>query len=302
MNQVNLSGAVLSFTAAVLSCHADGDVPSQSDGANLDTSVVYRMAEPDSGADAKAPTAPASDDATTLAKKLSNPVANLISVPFQLNYDKGFGPNDANKFTLNIQPVIPVSISDDWNIIFRTILPVIYQDAPAPGMGDKFGLGDTTASQFFSPKEPGPWGLIWGVGPVEYIPTATDSQLGQGQLGLGPTAVVLKQDHGWTYGILANHIWRVAGSHGDPNVNASYMQPFVAYTWPTATTLTLNTESTYDWTAKQWTTPLNLMLSQVFKIGEQPVSFQIGGRYYAESPAQGPTWGLRFNLTFLFPR
>jgi len=274
----------------------------QSDGYQLDSTVSYRLAEPETNTEAKPAMAPAADDAAALAKKLSNPVASLISVPFQLNYDKGFGPNDADKFTLNIQPVIPVSISDDWNIIFRTILPVIYQDAPAPGTSDEFGLGDTTASQFFSPKEPGPWGLIWGIGPVEYIPTATDSQLGQGQLGLGPTAVVLKQDHGWTYGILANHIWKVAGPNGNPDVNASYMQPFVAYTWPTATTLTLNTESTYDWTGKQWTVPINLMLSQVLKVGDQPVSLQIGGRYYAESPAQGPTWGLRFNLTFLFPR
>lgn len=294
-------GAAMALVFAGALCRGSDGV-SEGNASGLDASVSYRMSEPEAGTSNKAPMAAASDDAAALAKKLSNPVASLISVPFQLNYDKGFGPNDANKFTLNIQPVIPVSISKDWNIIFRTILPVIYQDAPAPGMGDKFGLGDTTASQFFSPKEPGPWGLIWGVGPVEYIPTATDSQLGMGQLGLGPTAVVLKQQGGWTGGILANHIWKVAGPHGDPDLNATYLQPFVAYTWPTATTVTLNTESTYDWTGKQWTVPINLMLSQVLKIGEQPVSLQIGGRYYAESPAQGPTWGLRFNLTFLFPK
>lgn len=302
MSQVSHSAVAVLVGASVVCGRAVGGETEQQKPAILDTSVVYRMSAPEHPTDATASAAPAANDDVALAKKLSNPVASLISVPFQLNYDKGFGPNDANKFTLNIQPVIPVSISQDWNIIFRTIVPVIYQDAPAPGMSDAFGLGDTTASQFFSPKEPGPWGLIWGVGPVEYIPTATDSQLGQGQLGLGPTAVVLKQDGGWTYGMLANHIWKVAGPHTDPDVNSTFLQPFAAYTWPTATTLTLNTESTYDWTGKQWTVPINLMLSQIFKIGEQPVSFQIGGRYYAETPFEGPTWGLRFNLTFLFPK
>lgn len=303
MNGMVTKTSVMTALAIVAFNCTGAEISGEDSGAaKLDTSVVFRFDEGVNAKQGAAPAQAASDNDNELAKKLNNPVADLISVPFQFNFDKGFGPNDAGKFTLNIQPVIPVSISEDWNIIFRTIVPVVYQEAPAPGMSDKFGLSDTTASQFFSPKEPGPWGLIWGVGPVEYIPTATDSQLGQGQLGLGPTAVVLKQEHGWTYGILANHIWRVAGPHGDPTINASYFQPFVSYTWPTATSLTLNTESTYDWTGKQWTVPLNLMVSQIFRVGEQPVSLQVGGRYYAESPAQGPTWGLRINLTFLFPK
>jgi hypothetical protein len=219
-------------------------------------------------------------------------------VPFQFNFDTGFGPKDADKYTLNIQPVIPVSISEDWNLIIRTILPVIQADSPADGVDSEFGLGNTTQSFFFSPKE-GEW--IWGVGPVIYWPTATNELLGTTQWGFGPTGVLLRQEHGWTYGILANHIWTISNSTGD-NVNSTFLQPFVAYTFPTATTLTLNTESTYDWNESEWTVPLNLMLSQIVRVGKLPLSLQFGGRYYAASPDEGPEWGLRFTLTFLFPR
>jgi hypothetical protein len=245
------------------------------------------------------PVAPAGgDDSTELAKKLSNPVASLISVPFQFNYDEGFGPKDAYEVVLNVQPVIPISISNDWNLIIRTIVPVVYQD----GIDSRFGLGDTVQSFFFSPKEPTAGGWIWAVGPVFLWPTATDDSLGGHTWGAGPTALLLKQDSGWTYGVLANHIWSFASAGGDEEVNATFLQPFIAYTWPTATTLTVNTESTYDWTNHQWTVPLNLQVSQIVKFGKQPVQFAIGPRYYAERPEDGPEWGVRFTMTFLFPR
>jgi hypothetical protein len=91
-----------------------------------------------------------------LAKKLANPVANLISVPFQNNTDFGLGSEDHGvRNTLNLQPVIPVSLSQDWNLFSRTILPVIYQDEDViPGVGSELGLGDTLQSLFFSPVEP----------------------------------------------------------------------------------------------------------------------------------------------------
>lgn len=238
------------------------------------------------------------ESAEGLAKKLSNPVADLISVPFQFNYDSGFGPKNAGKITLNVQPVIPISISEDWNVIIRTILPVIYQASPANGIEDTTGLGDTTQSFFFSPKK---GEIIWGVGPVIFWPTATDSTLGTRQWGFGPTAVVLKQDDGWTYGCLANHIWTIADNTGQA-VNSTYLQPFVSYTWKTATSLTLNTESTYDWINHRWTVPINLMVSQVLKLGELPVSIQFGGRYYVDAAAGQPDWGLRLNFTLLFPK
>jgi hypothetical protein len=235
-----------------------------------------------------------------LAKKLSNPVADLISVPFQLNYDEGFGPRDAGRFTLNVQPVVPIRLNEKWNLISRTILPVIQQDSPAPGIGSGFGLGDTVQSFFLSPIEPvGGW--ILGAGPVLLLPTATDDLFKSHQLGLGPTAVALRQQGGWTYGALVNHIWGVTGPGGD-RVDQTFLQPFVSYTWPTATTLVLNSESSYDWNQGDLTLPLNLMLSQIVRFGRLPVNFQIGGRYYAEAPSDGPTWGARFTVTFLFPK
>lgn len=166
-----------------------------------------------------------------LAKKLQNPVADLISVPFQSNWDFGIGPADAYKYTLNIQPVIPFGISEDTNLIVRTIVPVIYAQAPvdsplAPdSVGeDHHGLGDTTQSFFFSPKESlGGW--ILGAGPVMYYPTATDSVLGAGKWGAGPTAVALRQENGFTYGALVNHIWSYAG-WGDQSTNATFLHPF----------------------------------------------------------------------------
>lgn len=238
-----------------------------------------------------------------LAKKLSNPVASLISVPFQFNYDRGFGPEDGNRETLNIQPVIPISLNEDWNIISRTILPVIWQNDIAGPSGHQFGLGDTTQSFFLSPKEPTAGGIIWGVGPAFLLPTATDDLLGSGKFGIGPTAVVLKQEKEWTVGALANHIWSVAGEGSRPDVNSTFLQPFLSYTTKDAWTFTLNTESTYDWESDEWSVPINFEISKLVKFGEQPVSFQAGARYWATAPESGPEgWGFRVAVTFLFPK
>lgn len=241
-----------------------------------------------------------SAEETDLAKKLANPIADLISVPIQSNIDFGIGPGDGTKWTTNIQPVIPFDFNEDWNLISRTILPIIDQQGFAANDDslDEFGLGDTVQSFFFSPKDSS---LIWGVGPVFLIPTATDPLLGAEKFGMGPSAVLLKQDGPWTYGVLANHIWDVAGDDSRDSVNATFVQPFVSYITPTKTTFSLSTESTYDWYNEQWTVPVNFVVSQLFKIGDQPVQAFIGARYYAEKPDQGPEWGLRMGLTFLFP-
>ena len=175
-----------------------------------------------------------------LAKKLSNPVANLISVPLQLNYDCCIGPSDGARYLLNVQPVVPISMTENWNLIIRTILPVIYAESPVPGGSAHSGLGDTIQSFFLSPKEPvGGW--ILGAGPVGYYPTATESQLGAGKWGAGPTIVALQQSHGFTYGVLANQIWSFAGQDNRQNINSTFLQPFVSFTTKSFTTFSLNT-------------------------------------------------------------
>jgi len=237
-----------------------------------------------------------------LAKQLNNPVASLISVPFQFNYNTGYGPADGENLTVNIQPVIPFSISEDWNLISRTILPVVWQKDIAGNSGEQFGLGDTVQSLFFSPKAPGPGGLIWGVGPALLLPTATDSLLGGEKWGAGPTGVVLWQQGGWTYGMLANHIWSFAGDSSRDDVNSTFLQPFLAYTTADAWTFSVNTESTYNWTAETWSVPINVAASKLLKFGDQPLSLQAGVRYWAESPTGGPEgFGGRLTATFLFP-
>lgn len=246
----------------------------------------------------------AADAQAELAKKLANPVASLISVPLQYNYDENYGPNDEGSVSrLNVQPVIPLSLNDDWNLITRTIVPFVdQQDIPAKGQGES-GLGDVTASQFFSPKQPTASGWIWGAGPVELLPTASEDTLGGEQWGLGPTVVMLKQIGPWTVGGLANHIWSVAGEDDRADISATFLQPFVSYITKTKTTLGLNAESSYDWENEAWSVPVNATVSQLLKVGSQILQLSVGARYWAESPDGGPEdWGLRAQLTFLFPK
>lgn len=241
-------------------------------------------------------------DADALAKQLANPVAALISVPLQLNYDDGIGPTgDGDRWQLNAQPVIPISLNEDWNVISRTILPFIYQDV-TPGGSDS-GIGDTLQSLFFSPKKPTASGWIWGVGPAFLLPTASEDVLGTEQWGIGPTAVALKQtEAGWTYGLLTNHLVSVAGEDDRADLNATYLQPFLVKSIGKGRTLAANFESTYDWEAEAWNVPMNLSITQVMRIGNQMVSFAGGARYYLETPQGGPDWGLRFVVTLLYPK
>ncbi len=242
----------------------------------------------------------AADNDAELVKQTQNPIANLVSVPLQNNWDFGIGPADATKYTLNIQPVIPVSLNKDWNLIIRTIVPLVYQQATAPGGESHSGLGDTTQSFFFAPVRPVD-GWLLGAGPVFLYPTGAQA-LGTEKWGAGPTAVALKQERGWTYGMLTNHIWSFAGPGDRKDVNATFLQPFAGYSTKTYTTLMLNTESTYDWVDRQWTAPINIMVNQLLKIAGQPITLQAGYRYYVDAPDGGPDWGLRFTLALLFPK
>ena len=243
-------------------------------------------------------------DEADLAMQLANPVASLISVPIQANYDDNFGLQDeGSMLRINVQPVIPFDIGEEWNLISRTILPIVDQsNIPASGFSET-GLGDTVQSFFFSPKAPTSGGWIWGVGPVLLLPTATDETLGSEKWGIGPTAVVLRQSGQWTVGALANHIESFAGESQRADISATFLQPFVTYVTSKQTTFAFNTESTYDWENEQWSVPLNLTAAQLLKAGDQ--LFQIGGgiRYWVDGPDGGPDgWGFRLQLTLLFPR
>ena len=243
-------------------------------------------------------------DETELAKKLANPVASLISVPIQANYDSNFGPaEEGSVWRINIQPVAPFALTDNWNLITRTILPVIdQQDLPVAGSGAS-GIGDIVQSFFFAPATPTSGGLIWAVGPVLLYPTASDAALGAEKWGVGPTFLALKQQGQWTFGALVNHIESVAGDGDRADVSLTFLQPFLSYITKTKTTFALNTETAYDWENEAWSVPINFNVSQLLKIGPQIIQAAVGGRYWAESPDGGPqSWGGRVQLTLLFPK
>lgn len=244
-----------------------------------------------------------SDDAAQLSQQLSNPVADLVSAPFQYNYNSGFGEDgEGYQNYINFQPVIPFSISPEWNVISRTIVPLTWQDGVVPGEDSQFGLGATTQSFFFSPKAPTANGIIWGVGPAFLLPTSTD-RISTNQWGAGVTAVALTQRDRWTVGALGNHIWSLTGNSSDGDINQTFLQPFVSYTTPKATSFTLNSESTYDWEASQWSVPINFLVAQVVKLQNQPVQIGVGARYWADAPENGPDgWGARAVVTLLFPK
>ena len=289
--RLEVTGAVLAFLAAILLTGA----------ARAQDQSVAPPAVADAPAAVSDESAPAANDEASLAKALSNPVAALISVPFQGNFDGGIGPaRNGQKFTLNIQPVIPIPLNADWNLISRTIVPVVSQSDIFPGAGNQFGLSDTLQSFFLSPSR---GKIIWGVGPAVLIPTGTDKLLGTGKWSAGPTAVVLTQNNGWTVGVLVNQLWSFAGSNSRAPYNSFYFQPFLNYTTKTATTYGLSSEGTYDWQARDLSMPLIATLSQVTKIGGQLISVGAAVKYYVSTVPGGPHGvGGRLTLTLLFPK
>lgn len=239
-----------------------------------------------------------------LAKQLANPVAALISVPVDMDFDNHLGAGkNGDRMVVTVKPVIPISINEEWNLISRVVVPFVDLEGVAP-IGDESGLGDTLASFFFSPKAPTDSGWIWGLGPVALLPTASEDLLGSEKWGLGPTGVALKQQGPWTYGMLANHVWSFAGDGSRADYNRSFVQPFVTYTTPTATSFTLQTESTYDWEGDEWSVPVNFVVGQVVKVGSQLMQLKAGVRYWADTPSGvGPEgWGFKVGVTFLFPK
>ena len=247
------------------------------------------------------PAIAADDDATELAKKTQNPVADLISVPFQNNFNFNTGSKDATVWILNVQPVVPIKLTEDWNLITRTIMPIINQPSLFPGFDSAFGLGDINPSIFLSPAKPG--AFIWGVGPTFTIPTATDSQLGSGKFSLGPTAVALTMQGPWVVGALINNQWSVAG-WGDQDVNQMFLQPFVNYNFGRGWYVTSGPIITANWEASsgnKWTVPVGAGVGRLFKLGKLPINTSLQAYYNAVKPDFGSDWQLRFQVQFLLP-
>jgi len=238
---------------------------------------------------------------TSLALKLHNPIADMVTVPMENNFEFSSDSRHALTYTLNVQPVIPFHLNQDWLLVTRTIIPFISQEAVVADERDKTGLGDINQSFFVSPaKLAGGW--IVGAGPVFQYPTATRAELGTGKWGAGPTFAVLQQDTHWTFGVLANQIWSFAGDRHRELVNTALVDPFISYTWSNNFTVEFDGGSTYDWKQRQWAVPLTAGVSQLVTIGKQSVSFGLDGRWYAQHAPGAPAWGIVFTVTFLFPK
>jgi len=256
--------------------------------------------------EAEEPEAATSAATEALQKATQNPVASLISVPVQNNNNFGMNPGYRTQDVLNIQPVIPIGISKDWNLLVRWIMPIVYQPVPnAPGTPEtgEYGLGDMVPTFFISPKKPGK--LIWGAGPVFQLPTATNTFLGQGKLGIGPSIVLLTQPGHWTLGILVNNVWSVAGSGSRPEVNQFLLQYFINYNLKKGWFITWQPTLTANWEAasgNQWTVPYGGGVGRIMKLGNQPVS--LTGQFYGNAvhPANTPAWTMRLQIAFLFPK
>jgi hypothetical protein len=243
--------------------------------------------------------------AEELAKLAQNPVGNLISVPFQNNTNLNYGPYDKTQNILNIQPVYPIHVNDDWNVITRTIIPVIWQPQLYPGGSSTTGIGATQLSAFLSPADP-KGGLIWGAGAIAQLPTTSDSALGSYRWGLGPTFVVLRLEKGdpWVYGILVNNVWSVSGGPGT-SYNNFLAQPFLNYNFAGGTYLTTAPIVTADWKAdssNRWTVPIGGGVGKIFHVGKLPVNTQIGAYYNVVRPDYGANWQIRFQVQFMFPK
>jgi hypothetical protein len=237
--------------------------------------------------------------ADELAKQTQNPVANLITVPFQGNWDVGISDREAVSTTLNIQPVAPFSLTKSWNVILRVIMPLTSH--PTDEGLRVNGMSDTVATAFLAPSRSGH--VIWGAGPVLLLPTATSNTLGSEQVGVGPSIVALVQPGKWTTGILWNQVWSVDGAVDRADVNRGFFQPFANYNLPDGLAVGAQMEATANWDDDEvWTSSLVLTLSKVTVLGKRPVNFVIGAGPMVASPEGAADWRLRVQANFLFPR
>jgi hypothetical protein len=268
--------------------------------------LTLLWAAPVFGQGGAAPAGPPGGDAD-LAQQLTNPVASLVSVPLQFNWDQPVGVDDDTRLTLNFQPVVPIALNSEWNLIARWIMPYVAQPRLTDSGLPASGLSDVVASVFFSPAKPGRF--IWGLGPVLTLPMTTEPTLGSGKWGIGPTAVVLQMKGRWTYGALLNQIWSYAGDDftgGVPrsDVNQTFLQPFVSYTTANAVSLTMNLEASANWEADDdtWTVPLHLLVAKLTRFGPFPMQVGGGVGFFTAAPDGRPDWRVRFVATLLLPR
>jgi hypothetical protein len=261
-------------------------------------------------AESELPDSKASDDhpeprTADLAKESQNPIANLISVPFQNNTTFGAGPSgEGTPNLLNIQPVIPVPLSEELLLVTRTIVPVVNQPASATGQGSAFGLGDINPQFFFSPVSDSK--VTWGVGPTFVLPTATDDVLGQGKWSAGPTAVVVVSTGPMVFGAIANNVWSFAGDRDRESVNQLLVQPFLNYNLPKGWYLVSAPIITSNWEApageEPWTVPIGGGFGRVFAIGDQQVNASLQAYWNVVKPDAAGDWTLRAQVQLLFPR
>jgi hypothetical protein len=245
---------------------------------------------------------PAEHDTAELAKQLSNPVASLVSVPFQFNWEQNVGPSDLTRFILNVQPVMPFTVNEDVNLIVRVIAPLISQPPLVADGEPTFGIGDLTTSFFVSPSKSKR--MIWGAGPVFVLPSTSEPTLGSGKWSAGPTIVALKQAGPWTVGALWNQVWSFSGDATRPDVNQMFLQPFVSYQTTQTVTLTAQSETTANWAVDddRWTVPINFVVAKLSSFGSFPASYQLGFGAFAVHPEVGPSWKLRAAIVILLPR
>ncbi len=246
----------------------------------------------------------AEGDGEDLAKKTQNPISDLISVPFQNNWNFNVGPRDKTQYVLNIQPVYPMSLNEDWNFIARTIFPVISQPQVVPGGDRETGLGDIIFQGFFSPKESGK--IIWGAGPALSLPTATDDVLGTEKWSAGPAAVALSMNGPWVYGALVQNVWSFAGDDDRGHVSQFLVQPFLNYNLPDGWYLSSAPSITANWAAHdnddRWTVPVGGGVGKILKIGKLPLNVSLRTYYNVEEPDGGADWQLQFQVQLLFPK
>jgi hypothetical protein len=238
-----------------------------------------------------------------LQKAAQNPIADLISIPLQNNFNFGVGPQDKMQYVGNIQPVIPFHASENWNVITRTIVPFVYQPELAPGVGDVFGLGDIQFTAFLSPSKPGEF--IWGVGPIFQFPSGTNNSMTTGQWCAGPSVVGLKMDGHWVYGALANYISSYAGQSDRGAVSQWLIQPFVNYNMADGWYLTsapIITANMMADTSDRWTVPIGGGAGRLIRINKVPVNFSLQGFYNVARPDAGPDWSIRFQIQLLLPQ